>query len=123
VSPEDEVLSAALARTHALGHGDRATLDRLLHPRFVWTSHLGEVFNRVAYLRANTAGTHEWHGQRLEDPHVIVVGATAVLRCVVVDDVDAGAGRQSYSMPMTQTWVRVAGSWQCLAGHAGPRVT
>jgi hypothetical protein len=26
-------------------------------------------------------------------------------------------------MPMTQTWVREAGQWLCLAGHAGPRLS
>jgi Domain of unknown function (DUF4440) len=123
VSDDDEVLGAARARADALGRCDRAALARLLHPRFAWTSHDGQVFDRETYLRANTAGTHEWHGQRLDDPQVVVVGGTAVLRCIVIDDVDAGAGRQTYRMPMTQTWVRSREGWQCLAGHAGPRLT
>jgi hypothetical protein len=123
VSDDDDVLSAALARADALGRCDGAALARLLHPRFAWTSHEGHVFNRETYLHANTAGRHEWHGQRLDDPQVVVVGGTAVLRCIVIDDVDAGAGRQSYRMPMTQTWVRVREGWQCLAGHAGPRLS
>jgi hypothetical protein len=31
-------------------------------------------------------------------------------------------GRQEFRMPMTQVWVRADGRWQCLAGHAGPRL-
>jgi len=53
---------------------------------------------------------------------VVVVDAVAVLRCVAVDDVDVGEGRQEHRMAMSQTWIRVGGRWQCLAGHAGPRL-
>jgi hypothetical protein len=35
------------------------------------------VFDRETYVRANTAGTHDWHGQRLDDPQVVVIGGTA----------------------------------------------
>lgn len=65
-------------------------------------------FDREAYLSKNTGYSNDWYGQRLDEPQVVVVGGVAVLRCVVVDDVDVGAGRQSYRMPMTQTWVRGA---------------
>lgn len=53
---------------------------------------------------------------------MVVVDAVAVLRCVAVDDVDVGEGRQEHRMAMSQTWIRVGGRWQCLAGHAGPRL-
>jgi hypothetical protein len=29
---------------------------------------------------------------------------------------------ETFRMPMTQVWVRVEDGWQCLAGHAGPRL-
>jgi hypothetical protein len=54
---------------------------------------------------------------------VAVVGDTAVLRCTAVDTVDVGGtGPQTFTMPMTQTWVRTQDGWRCLAGHAGPRL-
>lgn len=90
-----------------------------MHRRFVWTSHRPESFDRDAYLHADTGGTHVWHGRHLDDPHVIVVGTTTAQRCVAVDDVDAGASRQRYGMPMAQTWVRMENAWQCVAGEAG----
>ncbi|HEY0689541.1 MAG TPA: nuclear transport factor 2 family protein [Kribbella sp.] len=120
---EQEVIAAAVARGAALAAGDVDGLKRLLHPAFRWTSHLGEVFDRDSYLRANTAGSLNWKKQSLSDPEVVIVGTVAVLRCLVTDEVDAGRGRERFRMPMTQTWVRTDGHWLCLAGHAGPRLT
>ncbi|MFE7846544.1 nuclear transport factor 2 family protein [Microbacterium sp. NPDC057407] len=119
---EAEVLAAARERAAALATGDVPGLERLLHPLFTWTSHVGDRFARRAYIERNTAGPVQWHGQRLEDVDVTVVGATAVLSATVVDDVTTPAGRAEFRMPVTQTWVHTPGGWQCLAGHAGPRL-
>jgi hypothetical protein len=94
----------------------------VLHPDFWWTSHLGEVFDREQYIAANTTGPLTWKAQSLAAPDIVVVGETAVLRCLVTDQVDAGQGAQSFHMPMTQTWIRTSAGWQCLAGHTGPRL-
>jgi len=120
VSAEDQVLAAATARAEALGRGDRPALEQLLHPQFRWVSHRGQTFDREAYLQANVGGTLQWLGQQLTEVDLVVVGSTAVLRCVVVDEVDAGAGPLRFRMPVTQTWVSDGASWTCLAGHAGP---
>ncbi|MFT4166937.1 MAG: nuclear transport factor 2 family protein [Microlunatus sp.] len=117
-----EVLAAARMRAEALGRGDRDSLEALLHPQFAWTSHKGTTFDKTTYLDANTAGPTEWHGQRLEDVHIRVIDDVAVLRCVVSDDVTTASGRETFRMPMTQTWIRGDRGWQCLAGHAGPRL-
>jgi alpha-D-ribose 1-methylphosphonate 5-triphosphate diphosphatase PhnM len=119
---EDDVLAAVHSRARALAQQDDSALRQLLHPAFVWTSHTGDVFDRDAYIRANTRGPTRWHGQRFEDPVVIVVGCTAVMCCMAIDDVDTGGGRRDHRMPMTQTWVLERGRWRCLAGHAGPRM-
>jgi hypothetical protein len=98
---EQQVIDAAVARGAALAAGDVDGLKRLLHP----------------------AGPLNWKKQSLSDPEVVIVGTVAVLRCLVTDEVDAGQGRETFRMPMTQTWVRTDGHWLCLAGHAGPRLT
>lgn len=118
-----EVLAAARRRADALGRGDRDALEALLHPQFVWTSHKGTTFDRSTYLDANAGGPTRWHGQRLEDVDIRVVDDVAVLRCVVTDDVTTADGRETFRMPMTQTWIRGERGWQCLAGHAGPRLS
>lgn len=120
---EAEVLQAAMRRAEALGRGDRTELKSLLHPQFVWTSHQGEMFDLRTYLDANTDGPTAWHGQQLADVDVRVVGEVAVLRCTVTDDVTTAAGRATFRMPMTTTWISGPNGWSCLAGHAGPRLT
>lgn len=122
---EEQVLTAAYARAAALAAGDAATLRGLLHPRFGWVSHRGEVFDRDRYVAENTApGGVRWQQQRLEREQVHVVGDAAVLRCSVTDVVTgADGGEVRARMLMTQTWVRGdLGGWVCLAGHAGPRL-
>jgi hypothetical protein len=114
---EAEVLAAAEERAQALAGADEAALRRLLHPDFGWTSHTGERFDLESYLRSNL-DRNVWHGQLLRDPAVVVVAETAVLTCVVTDELEHG----TVTMPMTQTWVRTEGRWQLLAGHAGPRL-
>ena len=65
-----------------------------------------------------------WRAQHLGDPAVVVIGDTAVLRTTVTDEVQARDGTtETFTMPMTQVWIREAGAWTCLAGHAGPRAS
>ena len=122
MSDADRVEAAALARADALASRDGEALRAVLHPRFVWTSHRGETFDLERYVDANTGAGSRWVAQALHDVRVIVVGATAVLVCLVVDDVESGDGPEVFRMPMTQTWVREGDRWLCLAGHAGPRL-
>jgi ketosteroid isomerase-like protein len=120
VSDEREILAAAERRAAALAAGDSDALRALLHPDFGWTSHTGRRFDRDGYIDANVGGPTRWHAQRLTDVAVAVVGDTAVLRCLVEDEVTVADERSTFRMPVTQTWVRTGAGWRCLAGHAGP---
>lgn len=122
MTPEDEVLTAAMARADALARADADALRARLHPLFGWTSHRGDTFDRETYVQRNTGGDLRWHGQTLEDARVVVVGDTAVLRCPAVDLIEVDSCPEVFRMPMTQTWVRSGEDWLCLAAHAGPRV-
>ena len=118
------VLAAARARADALARSDGAALEALLHPAFAWTTHTGQSLDRDEYVRRNTGGTTVWHRQRLGDPVVVVVGDTAVLRTTVSDEVVGHDGQpETFTMPMTQVWVREQDAWRCLTGHAGPRAS
>jgi uncharacterized protein (TIGR02246 family) len=106
----------------ALASGDPEVLRGLLHEDLRWTTHVGQVFDRDEYIRRNTEGVTVWRSQTLSASEVTIVGETAVLLTVVTDVVvDADEKEAEFHMPVTQTWVRNRGAWQCLAGHAGPR--
>ena len=113
------VLARVEARSAALVGGDADALRAMLHPRFGWTSHAGESFDRESY---NTSGRTVWRAQTLLDPEVFVVGDAAVLRCTGIDEVGPEEA-ETYRMPVTQVWVRVDREWKRLAGRAGPRLT
>jgi len=115
-----EVLAAVADRAAALAAGDPDALRALLHPGFRWTSHRGEVFDRAAYVAANTGGALVWRRQVVEAPDVVLAGEVAVVTGVVRDDVERGGAPATFAMRLTQVWVREGGRWRCLAGHAGP---
>jgi ketosteroid isomerase-like protein len=87
-----------------------------------WTTFRGGVLDRDSYIDGNTNGSLRWHAQRLLDPEVVVVGDTAVLTALVVDEVEHEDGPETFRLRLTQTWVRQEGRWLCLSGHAGPRL-
>ena len=119
-----EVRQAAEARAVALASGDSEALRELLHEDFRWTTHVGQVFDRDEYIRRNAEGVTVWRSQTLGASEVMIVGETAVLLTVVTDVVvDADQKDAEFRMPVTQVWVRTRGTWQCLAGHAGPRLS
>jgi ketosteroid isomerase-like protein len=120
---EREVMRAAEERASALAAGDADRLSALLHGDFRWTSHVGDTYDRSEYIRRNTEGDTVWRSQQLSRAEVAVVGDTAVLYADVTDVVLVEDDEtETFRMPMTQVWVRLNGSWKCLAGHAGPRL-
>ncbi len=117
----EDVKAAAAARAEALARRDSQALRAVLHPHFVWTSHRGGTFDVDSYVTANSGAGSRWLGQTLHDVRVTVVGSTAVLVGLAVDEVESDGGTEVFTMPVTQTWVREGERWLCLAGHAGPR--
>lgn len=119
MTDEEAVLARVRERAEALVAGDADRLTELLHERFVWTSHRGEVLDRQSYLRANTRNL-VWRSQLVLDPAVAVVADTAVVVGTVQDEVERDGRPARFEMRMTQTWVRTGAQWRCLSGHAGP---
>ena len=115
---EDEVLAAARCRAGALAARDSDALRALHHPQLRWTTHLGAVLDRDAYIAGNTESDLVWRSQRLEEPEVAIVGDTAVLTATVVDEVERAGEPQTFRLRVMQTWVREADRWVCLAGCA-----
>jgi hypothetical protein len=123
MTPEDEeVFDVAQRRALALVRGSAGELRQLMHPDLRWTTYRGAVLDRDAYIAGNTDGSVTWVGQHFEDPEVTVFGDTAILTAVVVDVIERDAERETFRLHVTQVWLRHAGEWRCVAGHAGPRL-
>jgi ketosteroid isomerase-like protein len=121
-SDDEQVLDAAQRRAAALVARDADALTALMHPALQWTTFKGDVLSLDQYVAGNTAGGLVWRSQRLEDAHVEVVGDTAILTALVIDEVHKEGRDQTFTLRLTQTWVRAEAGWQCLAGHAGPKL-
>lgn len=117
---EAEVLRAAQRRAAALVAGDAESLRELMHPLLQWTTFRGEVLTRDDYIAGNTSGALRWRSQQLDDVRVVVVEDSAVLTALVTDDVSRDGNDLTFTLRLTQTWVRGSDGWQCLSGHAGP---
>ncbi len=118
MSARDEILFAAQRRSRALVERDAAALRELHHRDLRWTTHRGDVRDLDAYVAGNTEGDLVWRDQRLSDADVVVVGDTAVLTAAVHDEFERAGEPGSHTMRLTLTWVREAGVWRVLAGHA-----
>ncbi|MFC7623633.1 nuclear transport factor 2 family protein [Microlunatus sp. GCM10028923] len=118
----EEVLAAVRLRAESLAAGDANQLRELMHEECHWTSYAGLVLDRDDYIRRNTT-TVTWAAQSIERPVVRVVGDCAVVTGTVVDLVLDETGRTAeFRLLITMTWIRDAGRWRLLAGHAGPRL-
>lgn len=111
--------AAAVSRAEALAAGDEESLRLLMHPDLQWTTFKGDVLGYEEYIDGNIRGGLEWHAQHLADVRIAVVGDAAVLTAIVTDEVRRDQRDQTFTLRMTQTWVRTSGGWRCLAGHAG----
>ena len=89
-----------------------------MHPRLQWTTFRGDVLGYEEYIDGNVRGGLYWHAQRLSDVRVAIAGDTGVLTASVTDEVSRDGCNQSFTLRLTQTWVRAADGWRCLAGHA-----
>jgi ketosteroid isomerase-like protein len=118
MQPEEEVIQAAQRRAAALGAGDEPALRALMHPGLRWTTFRGEVLGYEDYIAGNIRADLRWRSQRLADVAVTVVGDAAVLTAAVTDEVTRDGRDLAFQLRLTQTWVRTAGGWRCLAGHA-----
>src|SRR5437773_2044557 len=117
------VVAAARARSAALLAGDRQRLAALLHPQLRWTTYQGVVLDREEYLTGNVGGNLVWVDQTLLDIDAQVVrDAVAVLTALVVDVVSRDGAQETFRLRLTQTWINAVDGWQCLSGHAGPRL-
>lgn len=118
VPAEEQVTEAALRRAAALAARDEAALRVLMHPGLQWTTFRGDVLGYEEYIVGNTRGSLRWRSQRLTDIRVTVVGDAAVLTAAVTDEVSQDGQDRAVHVRLTQTWVRAADGWRCLAGHA-----
>lgn len=118
VVTEETIMELAQARSTALIHKDRETLDRLLAPTFRYTNADGIVLTKAEYFEHYVdSPLLQWVAQTMDEIVVALYQDTAVLSCRVHDQ--ARYGEQSFDdyYRSTFVWVSEHGEWHCVAGH------
>lgn len=121
MSPTLEQLISELvqARSTALVQGDIPTLERLLHPDFVYVNAWGEVRDRASYLSrfADPANGPKWERQEVSEVSVRVYSDCAVVTCRVHDVATWGDNKLDAEFRSTFVYVNTRSGWRCVQGH------
>jgi len=100
---------------------DVAFFERIEADDYTWTSPSGEVWTKaqdLAFVKSLKPGTGAITSQVIAEMKVRVYGDAAVVtgRDIIKE---AHEGKEtSRQERWTDTWVKIAGRWQCVAGHS-----
>jgi ketosteroid isomerase-like protein len=97
---------------------DVAFFDRIMADDYTWTSPRGEVFTKarnLALVKSGNSVITSWvlaeMKVRVYRDAAVVTGRSTIKETYKGEDV---SGQDRW----THTWVKIAGRWQCVAGHS-----
>ena len=116
--PEQELLDLELAWSSALVSVDIAFLDRILADDLSWTDPSGVVWTKAQTLASLKSGEDIISSLKSDDMKVRVYGNAAVV--TGRDEIKEKLRGKDVSglYRWTDTWIKTAGRWQCVATHA-----
>jgi len=120
-SVEQELIKLEKEWTDALVKRDVAFLDRILADDYTSTDTDGNVFTKTENLELLKSGEYVLLSQVADDLKVRVYGDAAVYMARTTDKAQFKGKDISGQYRWTDTWVRRAGRWQCVATH-GSRI-
>jgi ketosteroid isomerase-like protein len=97
--------------------GDAATVRPIIADTFVTTDVAGHSYNKQELLETLKSGKWEYNG--ISDVKVRIYGDTAIATGGWAGKgIDGDGTRVERRERWTDTWVKIAGKWQCVASHA-----
>ncbi len=97
---------------------DVAFFDRILAPEYKFTTPEGVVWTRAQYLENLKSGDLAVISSTLEEIQVDVYGDVAVCFGRATSKAQLKGKDISSQYRFTDTWIRRAGCWQCVADHS-----
>jgi len=117
-SAEQELIKLENEWADAWVKSDVAFFDRIMADDFTWTSPWGEVFTKAHNLALVKSGEDVITSWVLAEMKVRVYEDAAVVSgCDTVKETYKGKDVSGQNR-FTHTWVKLAGRWQCVAGHS-----
>jgi len=117
-SVEQELIRLENEWAEAWVKSDAAFSGRIMADDFMWTSPWSKVFSKADNLALIRSGEDVITSWVIDDLKVRVYGDAAVVtgRCAVKETYKGQdvSGQERW----THTWIKIAGRWQCVAGHS-----
>jgi ketosteroid isomerase-like protein len=114
---EQELIKLENEWGDALIKSDVAFLGRILADDYVSTDFEGTVWTKAQLLAGLKSGEAAMTSTVLDDIKVRVYGDTAIVWGRTTEKFQLKGKDISGQFQWTDTWVRLAGRWQCVAGH------
>jgi ketosteroid isomerase-like protein len=118
---EQELLKLEQEWTNADLKDDWATMDRILADDYVLTDRDGEVSTKAQCLAYMKSGEDKYLTLVMDDMKVRVYGDAAVVTLRATIKETYKGEEISDVVRITNTWIKKAGRWQCVATH-GSRI-
>lgn len=115
---QSRLLALENAWNQAVQQKDRIALDMLIGPELVYVDYDGKLMDRAEYLASVQSA--ELHPQRIvnEEMNVHIYGVVAVVNGVYRESGKKHGKPYSLRERFTDTWIRHAESWVCVASHS-----
>jgi len=121
VSPgadQSRLLALENAWNQAVQQKDRIALDMLIGPELVYVDYDGKLMDRTAYLASVQSPQPRPERIINEAMNVHLYGAVAVVNGVYREVGTKNGKPYSLRERFTDTWIRHAESWVCVASHS-----
>jgi len=115
---EQELITLENGWADAVVKKDVAFLDRILADDYLFTDPFGTVFNKAQTLASVKSGDDVVTSAVNDDMKVRVYGDVAVVTGRWTSKETLKSTDISGQQRWTDTWVKRAGRWQCVAGHS-----
>ncbi len=117
---ETQITNAEERLRLAMLASDVSTLDELLAPELIFTSHLGEVLSKQDDLAAHTSGLLKIYDLKPSEQTIQLHGEVAIVlvRMQILGSYDGNPA--SGDLRFTRVWAASpSGAWQIVAAHIG----
>jgi len=116
-SVEQELTKLEKEWTQCWVRPDFALIDRILADDYTWTESSGEVITKADEIAHLKDGKNLVDSFTLDKIKVRVYGDTAVVNSLWTYKYTEEGKPRTVQDQCTDTWVKIAGRWQCVAGH------
>jgi ketosteroid isomerase-like protein len=116
-SVEQELVKLENEWCEALVKQDWAFMERVLADDYTWTDPDGNVHTKADEIASIKFGQGKISSCALDDLKVRVYGDAAVITGLTTHKGIVEGKEASVQFQWTDTWVKIAGRWQCVAAH------